>query len=171
MPRIRNNEDVDRLLERIDPDELGRDLQFALVTALGGRTQDHLSAEELENVYSIANPKVEAQYGIDVWDAMALLSLVHQRRESTRKDLKFDDWRKLYEVLGELAENLEVSVSLQDDYAGESEFFVECDRKVFDRYVAQLGNLPKLGHVFKVIIVEFEGNKRTGRRFETQTSQ
>jgi hypothetical protein len=165
MP-IRNSADVDRLIAQIDHARMRTDLDDWMRREIGPTPPEREEERQqiLEAAISRVNPKMIGRYGIDVWDAMVLFDVL-DRRSAPEEDPLFDDWKELYQVLGERAEGMNMEVSLQEDFDGLPNFLVGCDDSMFEQYVDSLESAPPaLRFPFAVTVQALKGNELAGRK-------
>ena len=161
MP-IRDNAEAERLLAKIDQEQLRRDVGRWLAGALNGKKRDDLSASELEATFAQVSPHVQKEYGFDIWDAMVLMNVAEQ--EVSNNPPGFEDWRRLYDCLSQRAQEMKIQATLQEDYDGVETIHVWCPQDDFQRFVTGIEEaMPVLTIPFKVVIVECKGDDTTGR--------
>jgi hypothetical protein len=172
MP-IRDNTEALALLKTIDAKNLRTDIDRWLSTQLEGRNQNNLSNNEMQKIFIAADPLVQDKYNIDIWDAMMLLNVAQQERSAEERPQLdgFDDWRAIYDAVHGIAERLQISPHLQDDYGGGNEFHVWCSTTDFSPLASAIRNAKlRTTSAFKVVVIELSNDNPTGKQHAISTT-
>jgi hypothetical protein len=172
MP-MRDNTEALALLKTIDAKNLRADIDRWLSKQLEGRNQNNLSNNEMQKIFLTVDPLVQDKYNIDIWDAMMLLNVAQQNRISEEKPQLdgFDDWRAIYDAVHGMAERLQISPHLPDDYGGGNEFHVWCSTRDFSTLASAIKNAKlKTTSAFKVVVIELSNDNPTGKQLAIDTT-